>query len=470
MNAKRIDVILLSVLLLVSAVASAGVAAQTETEAEPLSLDVRQDESGAVTVTVADNGTAVENATVNVTAAENDTYAGTGEYETDANGTVSLSVPDEPATITVEANYNGSTTTETVDIEPALDVDASGVADGSVVVTVTRGDAAVENATVNVTAAENDTYAGTGEYETDANGTVTLANPDETVELTITATDANDTATTTVTAESVQTLAVGVDQASDGTVTVSVGRLGEPVANATVTVEAEENGSYVAADTYETDETGTVALPAPSENVTVIVTATDANDTATTTAELTPPEPVGPFGQIVSSFVRTLKGAGFTGIGSQVSDFVTSNNPSNDAGNSKDVAPPAAGNDERTTPPGQEGNESRAVPAAPPVENPGNSGSAPGQSDDSDEDESDEDDAPGNSGSAPGQSDDGGEDDDAPGNSGSAPGQSAEDDEDETEADEDDEDDEDETEADAEDESESNGNGNGNAGGNGNGR
>ncbi|RMB13010.1 DNA primase [Haloplanus aerogenes] len=427
----------MAALLLVSAVAPAAVTAQTTDES--LSLDVTQDETGAVTVTLTDNGTAVENATVNVTADGNDTYAGAGEYETDTNGTVSLEAPDEPVTVTVEASYNGTTTTQTVDLEPALGIEVDGAADGSVVVTVTRGNATVEDATVNVTA--NTTYADTGEFETDENGTVTLANPDETVELTITAMDGNDTASTSVVVKPVQTLAVGVEQADDGTVTVSVGRLGEPVTNATVTVTTD--GTYAATGEYETDDTGTVVLPAPAENVTVTVTATKEGDTATTTADLEPPEPVGPFGQIVSAFVDALKGAGFTGIGQQVSDFVTGNNPSNAGnseavGNNAPVTPPAAGNNAPVTPPGQEkkdGNQSRIVPANPPVENkgnesaPGNSGSAPGQSDD------DEDESPGNSGSAPGQSGDDAEDesDESPGNSGSAPGQSEDSDDDQSE-------------------------------------
>ena len=483
MNTKRTGAILLSALLLVSAVAPAAVTAQTD---ESLSLGVTQDETGSVTISVTDNGTAVENATVNVTADGNGTYAGAGEYVTGANGTVSLQTPAEPVTVTVEASYNGTTTTTTVDLEPTLGVEVDGAADGSVVVTVTRGNATVENATVNVTA--NTTYADTGEFETDANGTVTLSNPDETVELTIAATDDDDTATTSVVVEPVRTLAVGAEQSDDGTVTVSVGRLGEPVTNATVTVTTDGNDTYAGAGEYDTGETGTVVLPAPSENVTVTVTVTDDGETATTTAELEPPEPVGPFGRVVSAFVDTLKGAGFTGIGSQVSDFVTSNNPSA-AGNSEAVSPSAAGNDTSATPPGQakkDGNESRVVPADPPVENPGqrnesspgNSGSAPGQADD----DSDEDDAPGNSGSARGQADDDSDEDDAPGNSGSAPGQAggedASDEEDESdesddedETDEEDESDEsdDEDETDEEDESDESDDSNGNAGGNGNG-
>jgi hypothetical protein len=322
----------------------------------------------------------------------------------------------------------------TAQTEESLSVDVTQDETGTVAITVTDNGTAVENATVNVTA--NTTYADAGEFETDANGMVTLDNPEETVELTLTATDRTDTASTTVIVEPVQTLAVGVEQDDDGTVTVSVDRLGEPVTNATVTVEADENDTYAGAGEYETDESGTVVLPAPSENVTVSVTATDDGETATTTADLAPPEPIGPFGQVVSAFVDALKGAGFTGIGSQVSDFVTSNNPSNEAGNSDAVAPPEAGNSAPVTPPGQEkkdDNDSRVVPAEPPVENPGNSDSV----------------------TPPGQSGD-----ENPGNSGDAPGQSG--------------DDEDEDANDERDDANGNGgdnaSGNGNAGGNGNGR
>ncbi|MFB6256150.1 MAG: DNA primase [Haloplanus sp.] len=379
MNAKRTGAILMTALLLVSTVAPAAVSAQTE---ESLSLDVTQSGTGAVVVSVTDNGTAVENAMVNVTA--------------------------------------------------------------------------------------NDTYTDAGEFGTDANGTVTLANPETPIELTITATAGNDTATTTVTVEPVRTLAVGVDQADGGTVTASVGRLGEPVANATVTVAAEGNGSYVAAGEYETDDTGTVVLPAPSEAVTVTAVATADGDTAATTVELEPPEPVGPFGRTVSAFVDALKGAGFTGIGSQVSDFVTSSNPSN-AGGSDAVSSSEAGTNASVTPPGQEmKNESRVVPASPPVENPGKSGSAPGRSDtDTDEEDGD---TPGKSGSAPGRSNDNADEENgAPDDSESTPGQSDDDDaedeesnEGEGDADSNDEDDNADGDADSDDS-------NGNAGGNGNG-
>lgn len=71
-------------------------------------------------------------------------------------------------------------------------VTVSGVANNSSV--------AVENASVTVeTVDENATYEGTGEYTTDANGTVTLAAPNETVDVSVTATSGNQSASTTAT-------------------------------------------------------------------------------------------------------------------------------------------------------------------------------------------------------------------------------------------------------------------------------
>ncbi|WP_338739765.1 hypothetical protein [Haloplanus salilacus] len=241
---------------------------------------------------------------------------------------------------------------------------------------------------------------------------------------------------------------------------------------------AKDNDTYVGAGTYGTDDGGTVVLPAPSENVTVTVEASEGGETATTTADLTPP-PTGPFGRIVSTFVETLKSAGFSGpLGQQVSDFVTSNNPSNENANanaSERGPPEDAG-------PGNEsdGNETRVVPSTPPTESPGNSGDAPGQSDgnessdapgnsgdapgQSEEGDDESSDAPGNSGDAPGQSDEGDdESDESPGNSGDTPGQSGDE-----EADEEDESDEDTSDDGGDAGDNGNAGGNGNGGGNGN--
>ncbi|MFC7174738.1 hypothetical protein ACFQL0_18095 [Haloplanus litoreus] len=154
MSTKRTGAILMAAVLLVSAVAPATVAAQSES----LSIDVTQDdETGTATISVASNGTAVENATVNVTVTENETYSGTGTCETDGNGTVSLPEPDESVTVTVEATADGANASTTVTLEPVLDVSVEEGDDGSAVVTVMRGNATVENATVNVTVTENET-------------------------------------------------------------------------------------------------------------------------------------------------------------------------------------------------------------------------------------------------------------------------------------------------------------------------
>lgn len=145
-------------------------------------------------------------------------------------------------------------------------------------------------------------------------------------------------------------LLVGVTQ--DGTdVTVDVTANDTAVENASVTVEAV-NATYAGEGAYVTDVNGTVSLPSPSENVTVEVTAEKANATGSTTVDLVAVEDdepeFGSFGQRVSWFVHSLLGDEDTegGIGQAVSEFVTSNNPSND--NKPDHAgkPDDAGNSE----------------------------------------------------------------------------------------------------------------------------
>ncbi|EJN59773.1 hypothetical protein [Halogranum rubrum] len=76
----------------------------------------------------------------------------------------------------------------------AVTVEQVGNASGAVV-TVTDGDVPVENATVDVTS--DTTYAGTGTYQTGAEGTVSLPAPAETTTVTVTATSGNHSATTT---------------------------------------------------------------------------------------------------------------------------------------------------------------------------------------------------------------------------------------------------------------------------------
>ena len=166
---------------------------------------VDTDADGTSTVTVTDNGTAVENATVVVSAvdAENASYAGAGEYETDANGTVDLPAAEEDVTVEVAAAAGNDTAATTVDLEApdGLELDVEN-ADGEPVVTVTDDDEPVGNATADVALAddadENASYAGTGEYETDANGSVDLPTAEEDVPVDVTASYDDRSASTTV--------------------------------------------------------------------------------------------------------------------------------------------------------------------------------------------------------------------------------------------------------------------------------
>lgn len=129
-------------------------------------------------------------------------------------------------------------------------------------------------------------------------------------------------------------LAVSVTQADDGSATVTVTDNGTAVENSSVNVTSEtDNVSYAGAGDYETDENGTVGLPAPEENVTISVTAAFDNETATTTATLTAVEGdnESAFGQAVSSFVNSLNKNETDGpMGVLVSNFVLENNPASD--------------------------------------------------------------------------------------------------------------------------------------------
>ena len=146
-------------------------------------------------------------------------------------------------------------------------------------------------------------------------------------------------------------LAVDATQ-NDTDVTVTVTHNDTAVENATVAVTALNNSSYAGDGTYTTDANGTVALSAPSENVTVEVTAEKDNATGSATVDLVAVEQdeepeFENFGQRVSWFVHSLLGDEDTegGIGQAVSDFVTSNNPSNDNKPDHAEKPDQAGND-----------------------------------------------------------------------------------------------------------------------------
>ncbi|WP_137284326.1 hypothetical protein [Halorussus salinisoli] len=154
-----------------------------------------------------------------------------------------------------------------------------------------------------------------------------------------------------------ESLTVAVEQADDHSATVTVTQNDSTVENASVTVDTtDDNDTYAGAGDYETDENGTVYLPAPEENVTVAVTAEKDNATGAATATLTASAEdaeEGSFGDLVSSFVHEMLNAGDDGgpIGQAVSEFVTSNNPGNASEKKPDHAgkPADAGNSGNAT-------------------------------------------------------------------------------------------------------------------------
>ncbi|MFC3477983.1 hypothetical protein [Halobacterium litoreum] len=219
-----------------------------------------------------------------------------------------------------------------------LDVSGDQTDDGTVDVTVTQNGSAVANATVTVEAVNNTTYAGTGTYETDENGTLGLVAPEQNVTVNVTASADNATGSTTldlVAPTDEADLSVAVSQATDGSATVSVtNATGAGVANASVAVTAVDNATYAGSGDYTADENGTVDLPAPEQNVTVDVTASANDRTASTTTTLTVAEEgdeneTDSFGARVSAYVGFLQANGNMS-GHAVAEFVTANNPGAD--------------------------------------------------------------------------------------------------------------------------------------------
>jgi hypothetical protein len=85
----------------------------------------------------------------------------------------------------------------------ALAVSVNQPTDGEPTVSVTDNGTGVGNASVAVETVDNVTYDGAGTYTTDADGTVGLLAPNETVEVEVTAAVDNETATTTATLRTV---------------------------------------------------------------------------------------------------------------------------------------------------------------------------------------------------------------------------------------------------------------------------
>ncbi|WP_311173785.1 hypothetical protein [Halobellus ordinarius] len=474
MNRSR--ALTIAVVLAVVGMAAFPMAAGAATD---VAVDIEQSpETGAALVTVTENGSAVENATVNVSSES--AYAGNGSYDTNENGTVALPNPDE--TVTVQVNVTANDTTESTQVElvpqsDSVDVSAAQQDDGTATVTVTQYDDAVENTTVNVSS--DAAYAGNGSSETDENGQVTLPDPNETVTVDLSASVNGASASETV--ELVpyeQSLDVSAERQDDNTTLVTVTQYDDPVENATVEVEGDD----AIAGNYTTDENGTVTLDQPETDGNVTITATADDLSAQTTIELdgyaqldvtAEQQSDGVFvtvtygSEAVENATVDVEADGdYAGTGTHTTDengevalplpqenvtvtvtataenetaetttdltveFVEESGPFGQAVSSFVSALQSAGFD---GPPGQAvsdfvtGNNPGNADEAP-----GQSGDAPGQSGDasgqSDDDGNETDEAPGQSGDAPGQSDDdGNETDDAPGQSGDAPGQSDDD-------------------------------------------
>ena len=293
-----------------------------------LSMDVEQQpDTGEAVVSVTHNGTAVENGTLTVNASGN--YSANDSYAIGSSGEVTLPAPEETIAVDLTAEYNDSNVTESVTLVPlsdSLDVTVTQNEETTATVVVSQYDEPVENATVNVSVDENTTYDGTGEYTTDQNGTVMLPAPDESVNVTVTAEYANLSATATESLTGTE-LTVSVSQDAEGAVTISVRDGGEYVDGASVVVESSNytyTGSYTAAN-------GTVSLPAPTQNVTVTVTAMDGNETASTTTELTVPTDENPnndFAQNLNRFIHFMQTQDIDGpLGQEISEFVHAHNP-----------------------------------------------------------------------------------------------------------------------------------------------
>ena len=213
--------------------------------------------------------------------------------------------------------------------EDSLSVSLSQDATGQVVVDVADNGTAV-NGSVNVTATDGN-YSAEGTYTVGDDGSITLAEPTEEANLTVTAAYNNSTATTSATVAPVQEgLYASVSQGSSGAVTIAVTDNGTAAAGANVTV-AVTSGNYSGNGSYVADANGTVGLPAPSENATIEVTADYDNETFTTTAAIGPvqsDEPEVSFGDRVSNFVNELQNdSNVTHIGPLVAEFVLENNP-----------------------------------------------------------------------------------------------------------------------------------------------
>ena len=388
MNTTKLLTVLVAAL-----VVSAGAGAVTAGTATQTSADTNVDASyddGAVTLTVTQNGTAVENVTVEA----NGETVGT----TDANGTLTF---ETNATDELEMEFDG----ENVDLERTYavedaelvladdeDEDESELAadvsydNGTVDVTVTQNGSAVENATV----ATNGETVGT----TDANGTLAFeTNATEELELEISSGEQElEQEYVLEDGELVreedddedEEVELSADVSYDnGTVDVTVTRNGSAVENATVAANGEDVGTTGANGTltFETNATEELEIEITAGEGELeleyedgeLVEESDEDD------EAGPSENASDRAKGVFGAIQTWLDGGQEGSLGQLIQETLGNGNDDAPGNSGD----APGN--------------------------GNADEAPGQDDDDDEAD-DEDESPGNSDEAPGKNKDKGND------------------------------------------------------------
>ncbi|MFW6265785.1 MAG: hypothetical protein ACOC2A_03310 [Halanaeroarchaeum sp.] len=337
-------------LMLVTAVAAPAAMAATDS----LSIDVdQQPDTGEALVTVTQNDTAVENATVRVTADGN--YSANESYETDENGQVLLPNPEETVDVELIAEDDDTNVTETVTLVPLADslevaVDQDDAKKPTV--TVTQYDEPVDGAVVNVTLDdENASYSGTGEYTTNDDGIVDLPAPNETVDVSVAASSDDLTAETQAQLSDLGLQVTADQNADDGRLSVEVTDDGDLVDTATVSVEATD-GNYTYDGGGYTATNGTLSLPAPDENVTVEVTDDYDDRSANTTVDMvaTTDDRPNNFGQNLVTFIEFIKTQDVDGpLGQEISAFAHENNPAAD----KEPGPPSHVTDENESSPGQ---------------------------------------------------------------------------------------------------------------------
>jgi hypothetical protein len=146
---KRIAAVALAILLVLSVIGPALAVAQTDGKTEttddgPLSFDVENGDNDTLVITVSDDNGTVEGATVTVDTVDDDaevnetsevyetseanettddaTYQGTGTYETDGNGTVTVPAPEETVELVITVEDGDRTTTSEVRANPGVGV------------------------------------------------------------------------------------------------------------------------------------------------------------------------------------------------------------------------------------------------------------------------------------------------------------------------------------------------------------